>query len=272
MTQMLHGNRELMVASTGGARLLVLSDGEIPEGEFTGLWHRRKLKPEPLAILNPPTKPPKDFKPVAGHFLLFDQEHKSYKDGLTKEWSAWARSNKVHVTTLREVRPELVYQSLVAGVFDVTFTEEAAEWYTRVIGTSLLRQQREIDKFQMCGINQVDLETATHVIGGVEETKAERILKALGTARACQLVLEVTPNNAYRLFTYLEIPLRNRKSPWLIALLALRRAMEIKTLESQSALQLFVQYCYRAKHTGDDLTPMTDILRIARLDTSRGQY
>jgi len=267
---MLHGNRELMVASTGGAKLLVMSDGEIPETEFIGLWHRRKLKPEPIAILNPPTKPSKDFKPVAGHFLLFDQEHKPYKDGLTKEWSAWARSNKVVVTTLREVRPELIYQSLIGGVFDITFSEEAAEWYVRVVGTSLMRQQCEMDKLQMCGIDQVDLETAVRVIGGAEDVKAERILKALGTAKACALVLDVTANNAYRLFTYLEIPLRNRKSPWLIALLALRRAMEIKTLDSQSALQLFVQYCYQAKRKGDDLGPMTDILRIARLDTSRG--
>lgn len=265
MTKLLHGNRELLVASTGVARLVVFSDGELTDRDFIGIWHRRKLKPEPLAILNPPAKPPVGLKPVAGHYLLFDVEHKSYGQGLTKEWNAWARSNKLHVETLRDLPPRLLEESFTSGMFGVTFTEEAAEWYTRVVGTSLQRQQRELDKLLLAGVSHVDLDTALHVIGGQEETKAERILKSLGTRLACTLVLEVSNNNAYRLFTYLEIPLRNRKSPWVIGLLALRRALEIKTLEAQSALQLFAQYCYKSKQMGE-LKALGELLAIARLD------
>lgn len=265
MTKLLHGNRELLVASTGLARLVVFSDGELSDKEFVGIWQRRKLKPEPLAVLNPPTKPPAGLLPVKGHYLLFDNEHKSYAQGLTKEWNAWARSHKLQVETLRDLQPRLLEESFTSGMFGVTFTEEAAEWYTRVVGTSLQRQQRELDKLLLAGVTEVDLDTALAVIGGQEETKAERILKNLGSQLACRLVLEVSNNNAYRLFTYLEIPLRNRKSPWVMGLLALRRAMEIKTLEAQSAIQLFAQYCYKSKQT-DELEALGELLAIAKLN------
>jgi hypothetical protein len=267
VTELLHGNRELLVASKGNARLIVFSDGEMTESDFLGVWHRRKLKADPIAVLNPPGKPPKDFKAIQGNYLLFDDQHKLYANGLTKEWSVWARSNKVQITTLRELNPTLLQQAFTTGAFGVTFTAEAAEWYTRVVGTSMVRQQYELDKLLTCGVTEVDLETALQVIGGAEETKAERILRALGTPLACRLVTEVSNNNAYRLFTYLEIPLRNKKSPWVIGLIALRRAMEIKTLDAQSAIQLFAQYCLKSKAAGDSLSSLSELLRIARLQS-----
>ncbi len=259
--QIMFGDRELMVSLVGDAQLLVASEDDITDKNLDTVWRQLSIKRRPMAILNPPNEVPKDFAPRKGCFLLFE-ENARFKDGIPAAWYKWAKTNAVEVVPVRKATEDGTVKYLIEGMLGITFTKEAAAWYARVVGTSLLRMQVEHDKLRSLGLARVGLDQTIEIIGGTEEVRADKINRALGTPEACKLALEVDPKRAIPLIGYLTKALEMRKSTWWLALQVVKKGAMDKRFDFVTGVQVFTQYCYRTNQQKDQMGPMLELMQL----------
>jgi hypothetical protein len=259
MTQILFGERELLVRAIGDAQLIVAPDEGMVKGQELRLrWAQRSLKPKPLAIMDPP-EPLKGFNPIDGYFLLFT------KDKLPAAWGRWAQANKITPVAKLFPSEDQMRGYLASGKAPVKFTPDAAEWYTRVVGTSPMRLDSELRKILLLGRQHVDLNELLDLIGTQEEMKAEHILKALGTRRALDLAREVPDKRSIPLMAYLDKALENRKNGWSLLLKAIRIGADRKRYSYWTGVQLFVHACYRIEHGSNQVSVALELLEAANV-------
>lgn len=255
MTTLLFGDRELMVRMIGSARLLVASDEALDKAGFESLWRRRSLRPQPLAILNPP-EPSKVVTPVAGNFLLFEKR-------VPAAWGRWATAHRLKPTELATLEPNFIQAALQHGSDIVRFTPDAAEWYVRIIGCSLSRMELELAKFERLGVTKVDLKTALTHIGGHEDMKAERILKALGTPQVLKLGLQVETKKAIPLMAYLQKSLEFRKNDWSTAVRVVRKGGDNKRFDYWTGVQMFLHHTLLPSGSPREIDAMLALMNAA---------
>lgn len=266
MTQILRGERDLLVRSVQGMKVVVANaaDVETDKHAFDQIWRRTSFKPEPLAVLNPPKEITKHIKPRPGYVLLFAEDY-LHGGKMPAAWVRWATEHGIAVKALAHPTAEMTAQVLTSGVTGITFTPGAAEWYIRVVGTSQARLETELSKLVVSGITHVDREKIVLLVGGVEDLKAERLLKALGTPAACKLALDVPVKKAIPLMVYLDRALAHRKNSWALALSTIRKGGDLKRYTYWTGVQMFAHYCLRTveraspEQMADDLIELSDL-------------
>lgn len=240
MTQIIYGERELIIRAVENAEVLVADEvGLTSTSAFETRWRQKSFKKKALAILNPPD-PGKKLSPMAGYFVLFD------KPKLPKAWLEWATKHRVTVIPKFYPEPDQM-QGYLMNKSPVKFTQEAAAWYVRVVGTSPMRMEAEIKKLLMIGKESVDLETLLLCIASEETLKAERILNALGTKEAIKLATLVPPEKAVGLLAYLQKALEYRHSEWGLFLKTIWLGANQKRYDYWTGIQMFVHACYKSK-------------------------
>lgn len=247
MSRIYFGERELIVETAPFNRLINCKEEGFEKGsDIEMLWRNQTLKREVLAFLDPPD-PIKAIKPRPDRLVLFSKEP-------TKPWKAWGAQHSIDMAACWHPAPELFTALLVSGHAGVALTQDAAEWYVRMVGTSTKRLKNELLKFVAGGHTKANLETTILLVGGSEELKAEHLLKALGTAKGCRLALEVPEKRAMQLLHptngYFARSLGNRRNSWPAALQAVHEGVINVTLKPWSAVQIFAQYCYETKSGG----------------------
>lgn len=258
MTQILFGERELLIRAIGDVQLIIPED----EGLTTGIalatrWQQRTLKPRPIAVLNPPD-PTKRFVPITGHFVLFD------KAKVPAAWLRWAQTHKIVPVEKSFPTEGQMVAYLTGGSVGVTFTTEAAEWYTRVIGTSPMRMSNEVRKLLLLGRESVTLDELLDLIAIQEDVKAERILRSLGTKRSLKLAQEVPEDRAIPLIAYLDRALEHRKDGWWLMLKTIRIGADRLQYSYWAGVQVFVHACYKGEK-GDKLSLALQLLSAASM-------
>lgn len=261
MTMILYGDRALALATvltTGlSVRPLDCAAHRLDKGDaFEVRWRQlNPLKREKLIFIDPPNVPPKSIQPREHYWLFFT-------DKIPLSWDKWAKKNGIPSKACVNPSAEQVQSLLVQGFSGVRFTADAAEWYVRVNGPSMVRLQNELSKFVISGITAVDRETAVRLIGGAEVAKADEILRALGTERGIKLMAEITDKNARSLRAYLTKALASRRNGWVTALNVLFAGADAKRYDDWTAAQLFAHHCYQTKKKGEP-DAMIDTLAIA---------
>lgn len=242
MTVILFGERELMLAQAPTQRVVVCPDESIEKGSQLELpWRQNSLRPCTVAFIDPPD-PVKAITPRPDRVLMLPGEPR-------KPWKEWAAKHNIPMQACQHPPANQFVYMLTSGASGITFTEDAAEWYARMVGTSRIRLENELIKFAVMGKTRVTREMVITLIGGFEDLKADRVLKALGTARACKLALEVTEKRAMPLLGYFDKALQHRKNSWWLAVHYVREGMIAKMLTPWSAVQVFVQYCYETQNS-----------------------
>lgn len=259
MTVVLYGERELLLRAIGDAQLVIAEDVGITKGSDLDVrWRQRTLKTRALAVLDPP-EPVKGFRPIDGNFLLFA------KDKVPAAWARWAQAHNIKPSAREFPAPENMAAYLASDKSLVRFSPAAAEWYTRVIGTSPLRMDTEMRKLILLGRQSVELDELLELLGSQHDIKAERILRALGTAKALELALEVPVKRAIPLMTYLDKALENRKSGWGLMLKTIRIGADRLQYDYWTGVQMFVHACYKSQQGADQLSTAVTLMEAANV-------
>jgi hypothetical protein len=242
LTCVFFGERELIVDATTAHETIDCSLENIVKGSQLELyWRQQSIKPKILAFINPPD-PVKSIEPRPDRFVLITGEPR-------KAWKEWTSKHKVALKACRYPEENTFAQMLVTGAAGVTLTQAAADWYVRMVGTSFLRLSNELIKLSCVPKNTIDCDDLILLIGGVEELKAEKVLKSLGTATACRLALEVSEQRSMPLLGYMDKALQHRRNSWWFALKSIQEGIIRKRLTPWAAVQVFVQYCYETAKT-----------------------
>jgi hypothetical protein len=257
MTQIIYGERELILRAVEHAEVLVADDvGLTSSSCLETRWRQKSFSKKPLAIMNPP-EPGKKLRPVEGYFILFD------KTKIPKAWLDWASKNKVQTVPKFYPEPDQM-KAYLTSKSPVKFSSEAAEWYTRVVGTSPIRMETELAKLLLLSKTSVDLTTLLTCIAGEETLKAERVLATLGTKEAIRLAKSVPPEKSIGLLAYLQKAIEHRHNEWGLYLKIVWLGANKKQYDYWTGVQIFAHLCYKSKtHNKVDLA--LDVYRLGKI-------
>lgn len=257
MTTILYGQRELLVRAIGDAQLIIADEVGIDKGSDLEMrWRQRTLKPKPLAIMDPP-KPTKKFCPIDGYYLLFSDTK------LPIDWTRWAEHYGI-TPVLRDFPPAAAMAAFLASDKAlVRFSPDAAEWYTRVMGTSPMRLDSEVRKLILLGRERVELNELLDLIGDPSHVQAEHILRNLGKSQAIALAQKVPIKQAIPLMVYLGRALENRKSGWALMLSVIRLGADRLKYDYWTGVQMFMHACYEAEKKGNQALVTLELMEAA---------